>query len=48
LAPRSAGFGGSGYQGKIVDLEFDATGNRARFAFVYGDRVGGSYDLERD
>jgi hypothetical protein len=37
----------SGYQGKISGLEFDATGNRAHFQFVYGDRAAGTYELQR-
>lgn len=40
-------FGESGYQGEIVNLEFDATGNRARFDFLYGDIMAGTYNLER-
>lgn len=40
-------FAESGYQGRIVHLEFDATRNRARFDFHYGDFERGSYDLER-
>jgi hypothetical protein len=41
------GFGESGYQGRISNLEFDAAGLRARFTFVYGDIIVGTYDLER-
>jgi hypothetical protein len=43
----SGEFGESSYQGKISELELDATGNRARFNFLYGDRMAGTYDLER-
>jgi hypothetical protein len=42
-----AGFGESGYQGRVVGLDFDATGDRARFSFEYGDIDWGSFDLER-
>jgi hypothetical protein len=37
----------SGYQGSISGLEFDATGSRAHFQFVYGDRAAGTYELQR-
>ncbi|MES1178511.1 MAG: hypothetical protein ABUL62_29585 [Myxococcales bacterium] len=42
-----SGFGESGYQGRIANLAFDATGNRARFDFVYGTLAWGSFELER-
>ncbi|MEI9941383.1 MAG: hypothetical protein WDO69_29540 [Pseudomonadota bacterium] len=37
----------SGYQGKIVGLEFDASGARAHFKFVYGEIDAATYDLQR-
>ena len=42
-----AGFGESGYQGKVYLLEFDATGDRARFTFLYGELKWGTFDLQR-
>lgn len=38
----------SGYQGTLKNVELDATGNRLRFDFIYGDGYGPlKYDLER-